>query len=72
MDWFLYDKGLRHERVRSTSLDVVTLRQYLVLAFTVGFWKDYRVCFLLLVTLSAFIDTLLHSCQLEGSFYDYL
>ena len=41
-------------------------------AFTVGFWKIYKSCLLLLVSLPGLFDTLLHSCQLQGSFYDCL
>ena len=41
-------------------------------AFTVGFQKVYENCLLLLVALSGLIDTLLHSCLLEGSCYDCL
>ena len=41
-------------------------------AFTVGFQDVYKRCLLLLVAFPGLIDTLLHSCQLEGYFYDYL
>ena len=41
-------------------------------AFTVGFQKDYKSCLLLLVALPGLIDTLLHSCQREGLYYDCL
>ena len=55
----------------------------MLLAFTVGFFRKFiRVVFCLLpfwlfsclVTgcLPRLIDTLLHSCQLNGSFYDCL
>ena len=41
-------------------------------AFIEGFWKVCKSCLLLLVVLPDLIDTLLHSCQLEGSLYDCL
>ena len=41
-------------------------------AFTIGFQKVYKSCLLLLMALSALMDTLLHCCQFEGSYYDCL
>ena len=41
-------------------------------AFTVGFQKDYKSCFLFPVALRGLIDTPLHGCQLKGSCYDCL
>ena len=39
-------------------------------AFTVNFQKVYKSYLLFLVALHGLIDALLHSCQLEGSFYN--
>ena len=36
------------------------------------FFLIYKSCILLLTPFSGLIDTLLHSCQLEGSFHKYL
>ena len=44
----------------------------MVCTFNVGFQKDYKSCFFLLVDLAGLIDTLLHRCQLEGSYCDCL
>ena len=44
----------------------------MVRAFTVGFQEVYKRCLFLLVALPGLIDTVLHSFQLEGSFYDCL
>ena len=40
--------------------------------FTVGFQKIYKSCILLFVALPGLIDTLFHSCQLEGPCSDCL
>ena len=41
-------------------------------ASTIGFYKVYKSFLLPLVALPGLTDTILQSCQLEGSFYDCL
>ena len=59
--------------VESGHLPMAVRRKVAMLrAFTVGFFRKFKSCLLLLVALPCLTDTLLHSCQLEDSFYECL
>ena len=60
MDWFLYDNGLRHERVKREKYDrqkMFTLRKN---------WNEWRKFYL--VNREELIDTDIHTAQLLNSF----
>ena len=58
MDWFLYDRDLRHERVKAIILGNVKKRRWLNLEFASPHKKFYSLVFLLADSnaLQSFLD----------------